>query len=54
MRALATWCVRHRRLVVLFWIAALVLVSGIARGVGSDYSNSFTLPKTESTDAINL
>jgi RND superfamily putative drug exporter len=41
-------------LVVLFWIAALVLVSGIARGVGSDYSNSFTLPKTESTDAINL
>jgi putative drug exporter of the RND superfamily len=54
MRNLATWCVRHRRLVVLFWIAALVVVSGLAHAVGSDYSNSFTLPKTESTDAINL
>ncbi len=54
MRALATWCVRHRRLVVLFWIAALVVVSLVAKGVGSDYSNSFTLPKTQSTDAIQL
>ena len=54
MRALATWCVRHRRLVVLFWIAALVVVSLVAKGVGCDYSNSFSLPKTESTDAIQL
>src|SRR3984957_16707790 len=54
MRALATWCVRHRRLVLLFWIAALVVVSLISRAVGTDYSNSFSLPKTESSDAINL
>jgi putative drug exporter of the RND superfamily len=54
MRALATWCVRHRRLVVLFWVAALVVVSLIAKAAGSDYSNSFSLPKTESSDAINL
>src|SRR3984957_13074730 len=54
MRALATWCVRHRRLVVVFWILALVVVSGIAHSVGSDYSNSFSLPKTESSDAIQL
>jgi putative drug exporter of the RND superfamily len=54
MRALATWCVRHRRLVVLFWVAALVTVSLISKAAGSDYSNSFSLPKTESTDAINL
>ncbi|HVC70042.1 MAG TPA: MMPL family transporter [Acidimicrobiales bacterium] len=54
MRALATWCVRHRRLVVAFWIVALVVVSGISKSVGSDYSNSFTFPKTESADAIHL
>ncbi len=54
MRALATWCVRHRRLVVLFWVAALVVVSLISQAVGSDYSNSFSLPKTESSDAIHL
>src|SRR5580692_7929196 len=54
MRALATWCVRHRWLVVLFWISALVVVSGISGAVGSDYSNSFSLPKTESADAIAL
>ena len=33
---------------------ALVVVSGISRSVGSDYSNSFSLPKTESSDAIQL
>src|ERR1039458_7244364 len=27
MRALATWCVRHRRLVVLFWVAAVPYVT---------------------------
>ena len=54
MRALATWCVRHRRLVVLFWVVALVVVSAIEAGVGSNYSNNFSLPKTESTEALQL
>jgi RND superfamily putative drug exporter len=54
MRALATWCFRHRRLVLLFWLGALVTVTLVSRGVGSDYSNSFSLPRTESTDAIDL
>ena len=54
MRALATWCVRRRRLVVLFWVGALVVVSLISHATGSAYSNSFSLPKTQSTDALNL
>ncbi len=54
MRSLATWCVRHRRLVVLFWLVALIGMSAIAHSVGSAYSNSFSLPHTESTDAISL
>jgi RND superfamily putative drug exporter len=41
-------------LVIVFWIVALVVVSGISRAAGSDYSNSFSLPKTESADAIAL
>jgi len=54
MRALATWCVRHRRLVVLFWVAALIVVTLISQAAGTDFSNSFSLPKTESTEAIDL
>ncbi|MGO8872902.1 MAG: MMPL family transporter [Acidimicrobiales bacterium] len=54
MRALATWCVRRRRLVVAVWLAVLVVVSVTSRSVGSDYTNSFTLPKTGSTEAIQL
>src|SRR5216684_2327684 len=54
MRALATWCVRKRRLVVLFWIATLIVVGLISHAAGSAYSNSFSLPKTQSTDALNL
>jgi len=41
-------------LVVLFWAMVLVVVSLLSAAAGSDYSNSFSLPKTESSDAINL
>jgi putative drug exporter of the RND superfamily len=54
MRALATWCFRHRRLVVLFWLIALLSMSLLSRAVGTNYSNSFSLPDTESTRAIAL
>ena len=54
MRPLASWCVGRRRLVVVLWLAVLVGTTVLSRAVGSDYSNSFTLPKTPSTEAINL
>jgi RND superfamily putative drug exporter len=54
MRALATWCVRHRRLVVAGWLLVMVLVAGLARAAGSNYSNSFALPGTGSTAAADL
>ena len=54
MRALATWCVRNRRLVVVFWVGALIVVTLISRAVGTVDANSFSLPKTQSTDAIQL
>jgi len=54
MRTLAGWCVRHRRIVVLLW---LVVLSGsilMVQQVGTNYSNNFQFPHTQSFDAINL
>jgi RND superfamily putative drug exporter len=54
MRTLAGWCVRHRRLVVLFWLIALISSLTVANSIGSAYSNTFTFPNTQSADAIKL
>ncbi|HEX3792946.1 MAG TPA: MMPL family transporter [Acidimicrobiales bacterium] len=54
MRTLAGWCVRHRRLVVLIWLVVLVGSIVVITGVGSNYSNSFSFPNTESANAIKL
>jgi RND superfamily putative drug exporter len=54
MKRLASWCVRHRVIVVLLWLAALIGMSVISQAVGTAYSNSFNLPNTESTKALAL
>ena len=54
MRLLARWCYRHRITVVLIWLAVLLGSMAIANSLGSSFSNSFSLPKAESTQAINL
>ncbi len=54
MRTLAGWCVRHRRLVVLLWLLVLVVTGFAATSVGSEYTDSFSFPHTQSFDAINL
>ncbi len=54
MSRLARWCYRHRFVVVIAWLVVLFSVIGIERAVGSAYSNSFTLPGTESARALNL
>ena len=54
MRTLAGGCVRHRRLVLLIWAIVLVVSLGLVKSVGSDYSNSFSFPHTQSSDAIAL
>jgi RND superfamily putative drug exporter len=41
-------------LVVLFWVAAVIVVTVLSRATGSSFSNSFSLPKTQSTEAIQL
>jgi RND superfamily putative drug exporter len=54
VRALATWCVQKRKLVVIFWVVALIVITMIAKSVGTTDANSFSLPKTQSTEAIQL
>ena len=54
MRTLAGWCVRHRRIVVLSWLLVLVVSIFLVEAVGTDYSNNFNFPHTQSFDAINL
>jgi RND superfamily putative drug exporter len=40
--------------VVIAWVLGLVLMSVVSKAVGTAYSNSFDLPNTESTKAIDL
>jgi RND superfamily putative drug exporter len=54
MRTLAGWCVRHRRIVVLLWLVVLVGSIALVESAGTDYSNNFNFPSTQSFEAINL
>jgi putative drug exporter of the RND superfamily len=51
---LARWCFRHRFMVVATWLIVLFAVVVVEQAVGSAYSNSFTLPGTESSRALEL
>ena len=54
MSSLARWCFKHRFVVLGLWIAALLVLGGLGRAAGDQYTDSFTLPGTESTRALNL
>jgi RND superfamily putative drug exporter len=54
MASLARWCFRHRFLVILGWITVLVVLGGASGALGNNFSNSFSLPGTESTRALDL
>ena len=54
MRAIADFCIRHRRLTVLGWVAALVLAGAAAGSAGESFSTNFQLPDSDSTKALNL
>jgi RND superfamily putative drug exporter len=54
MRALARWCFSHKYVVLGVWVAALLALGGLNASAGSGYTDSFSLPGTESTTALNL
>jgi putative drug exporter of the RND superfamily len=54
MRRFATWCTGHRKTVIIGWIVALIGVGMIAGSVGSDFSEEFKLPASDSQEAFDL
>ncbi len=54
MRRFATWTTGHRKTVIIGWILALVVIGGISGSVGSDFSEEFKLPQSDSTEAYEL
>jgi hypothetical protein len=52
MRSMATWCVRHRRLVIGSWLLAVTLATVLAGIAGSNFSNTFSLPGTGSASGL--
>src|SRR5437899_2579901 len=54
MQSLARWSYRHRKLVVVGWIALLVALGAVSNKVGNAYSDNFDLPGVESVKALEL
>jgi len=54
LRTLARFCYRHRGLVLVVWLVALVGMTALSSAVGSNFTSNFTAPNTESTRAQNL
>jgi putative drug exporter of the RND superfamily len=54
MRRFATWCTGHRKTVIIGWIVALIGVGMISSSVGSDFTEEFKLPSSDSQEAFDL
>jgi putative drug exporter of the RND superfamily len=54
MRTLASRCFRHRRAVLAAWLVALVGLTALQAVAGSNYNDTFSLPGTQSFEALNL
>ena len=54
MRAFATWCTGHRKTVIIGWIVALIGIGMLSSSVGSDFSEDFKLPASDSQEAFDL
>jgi len=54
LKRIADVCYRHRWRVVLAWVAVLVVTSALGGSFGGKFSQTFTLPSTDSQKAFNL
>ena len=54
MRRFATWCTGHRKTVIIGWIVALIGAGMLAGAAGSDFSEDFKLPASDSQEAFDL
>ncbi|MGH9078836.1 MAG: MMPL family transporter [Acidimicrobiales bacterium] len=51
---LGAWTFRHRRIVLGFWVVVLVAVGGLSQSFARPPSTQFTIPGTQSQQAIDL
>jgi len=51
---LAKFSVKHRRLMVGFWVILLVALGAISSSVDTNFATEFELPSSESNDVQNL
>jgi len=54
LRALARFCYRRRKLIVVLWVLALFGMNMLAGGIGNNFTTNFNAPNTESNRAMNL
>jgi RND superfamily putative drug exporter len=54
VKSLASWCFGHRRLVLAFWLVALIGTFAGSRIAGTSFSTKFQLPDTQSAHALTL
>jgi putative drug exporter of the RND superfamily len=54
VRVMARWCSRHRKIVLVLWLVALVGSFAASRAVGTNFSTKFQLPNTQSAQALSL
>jgi RND superfamily putative drug exporter len=54
MRRFASWTTSHRAVVIVAWIVALVGFGILAGAVGSSFTEEFSLPSSDSKDALDL
>jgi putative drug exporter of the RND superfamily len=54
MRRVATWTTSHRAITIISWVVALFVMLFVAGAVGSDFSEEFSLPSSDSKDALDL
>ena len=51
---LGRWCYRNRGKVVIFWVAALVVIGGLSNLAGTGFSTEFGLPDVESRRGFDI
>src|ERR1700749_4459199 len=54
MLRIVRWTMAHRRIVVVAWIAATIAIFAVSSAVGKRTASSFTLPGTNSQQAVDL
>ena len=54
MDKIARWCFRNKYIVIGLWIVVLVATTGATKQFGTKYADSFALPQSGSTKALNL